>query len=220
MGNEADTTTGLDDFNAREYDPALGTFLSQDVVAGNAEAPVTEDAYVYGDDNPFTEADPTGMATSQQTGTETGIDLIDSFEGEGASLSSVPDGYSYYLEGGDSENDLNLLSLIEEGAVWAYHHPLEAASVVVTVACLGTTDGAGSTACLAVGRGIAAIDAEENIRRTIEGKESLAQAGVATFGDVITSGGVAYAHFTGDVASEHIDDVAGTTYSVVIQNSH
>jgi hypothetical protein len=78
--------------------------LSQDVVGGSLEAPVTEDAYVYGDDNPYAEPDPTGEATAEQVGI-------------GAPLSSVPDGYSYYLEGGDSENGLDLAGLIESGIV-------------------------------------------------------------------------------------------------------
>jgi RHS repeat-associated protein len=102
MGNEVDTTTGDDDFNAREYNPALGTFLSQDPVAGNSEAPVTEDAYIYGDDNPYADSDPTGMATNMQ-------------DEVGSPPSSVPNGYSYYLESGDSEDGLDFWGLVEDG---------------------------------------------------------------------------------------------------------
>jgi len=102
MGNEVDTATGDDDFNAREYDPALGTFLSQDPVAGNPEAPITDDAYVYGDDNPYAEPDPTGEVTNMQ-------------DEVGAPPSSVPNGDSYYLEGGNSENGLDFWGLVESG---------------------------------------------------------------------------------------------------------
>ena len=34
LSNQTDATTGLADFNAREYDPAVGAFLSQDPVVG------------------------------------------------------------------------------------------------------------------------------------------------------------------------------------------
>ncbi len=61
MGNQTDTTTGLDDFNAREYDPTTGRFLSQDPVAPNPMDPQTIDRYVYGTNNPFADPDPTGL---------------------------------------------------------------------------------------------------------------------------------------------------------------
>jgi RHS repeat-associated protein len=69
MGNETNPSTtqatnsssSLDDFNAREYDPSLGEFLTPDPLSGSASAPDTLDAYAYGGDNPFSNPDPTGM---------------------------------------------------------------------------------------------------------------------------------------------------------------
>lgn len=66
MANQTDPTTGLDNFNAREYDPALGRFQSQDPVAGNPMDPQTFDPYAYGAGNPLANPDPTGMATAAQ----------------------------------------------------------------------------------------------------------------------------------------------------------
>jgi RHS repeat-associated protein len=68
LGNETDPTTtqatnisaNLDDFNAREYDPSLGEFLSPDPVPGEAALPQSLSAYPYGADNPFLNADPLG----------------------------------------------------------------------------------------------------------------------------------------------------------------
>ena len=71
-------------------------------MSGNPAAPITEDAYIYGDDNPFADADPAGLATSQDVG---------------APLSSVTAGYSYYLEDGDSEDGFDLLGMIGSGVV-------------------------------------------------------------------------------------------------------
>jgi RHS repeat-associated protein len=68
MGNQTDMTTGLDNFNAREYDPALGSFLSEDPVSGNPEDPTTLDAYLYGVDNPFADPDSSGMANQADSG--------------------------------------------------------------------------------------------------------------------------------------------------------
>jgi RHS repeat-associated protein len=69
LGNETDPTTtqatnsssSLDDFNAREYDPSLGEFLSSDPVPGILNMPQTLAHYLYGADNPFSNPDKTGL---------------------------------------------------------------------------------------------------------------------------------------------------------------
>jgi RHS repeat-associated protein len=56
-GQHADSVTGLDYYVARYYDPAVGQFLSADVVQGNAQG---MDPYAYVGGNPETKTDPTG----------------------------------------------------------------------------------------------------------------------------------------------------------------
>src|SRR5579875_3108135 len=56
-GQYADSTSGLDDDNARYYDPLVGQFVSADSVQGNL---VGMDPYLYVGGNPETWTDPTG----------------------------------------------------------------------------------------------------------------------------------------------------------------
>jgi RHS repeat-associated protein len=51
--------TGLDYYNARYYDPAVGRFISADTVEGNGSG---MDPYAYVDGNPETKNDPTGLS--------------------------------------------------------------------------------------------------------------------------------------------------------------
>jgi len=65
-GQQTDSVTGLDYFNARYYDPVTGQFLSADTVQGNAQG-TSPYAYVMG--NPETRTDPTGhMYTCDPSG--------------------------------------------------------------------------------------------------------------------------------------------------------
>jgi RHS repeat-associated protein len=61
MGNQTDPTTGLDNFNAREYDPSTGRFISMDPVPGNPTSPQSLNRYAYGWANPFASPDPSGL---------------------------------------------------------------------------------------------------------------------------------------------------------------
>jgi len=62
-GNQTDPGSGLglDNFNAREYDPTTGRFISPDPVSGALTSPETLNPYAYGADNPFSNPDPTGL---------------------------------------------------------------------------------------------------------------------------------------------------------------
>ncbi|WP_433042736.1 RHS repeat-associated core domain-containing protein [Dactylosporangium sp. CS-033363] len=60
VGGTQDTTTGLTHLGAREYDPALGRFISADPVFV-PDDPTQFNAYQYGRNNPVTFADPTGL---------------------------------------------------------------------------------------------------------------------------------------------------------------
>nr|WP_052478623.1 RHS repeat-associated core domain-containing protein [Kibdelosporangium sp. MJ126-NF4]CEL19548.1 FIG01288243: hypothetical protein [Kibdelosporangium sp. MJ126-NF4]CTQ94652.1 FIG01288243: hypothetical protein [Kibdelosporangium sp. MJ126-NF4] len=59
VGGTADQATGLTRLGVRDYDPALGKFLSVDPLL-NDESPQSLDAYVYSRGNPATFSDPGG----------------------------------------------------------------------------------------------------------------------------------------------------------------
>jgi RHS repeat-associated protein len=59
LGQPTDATTGLDILGAREYDPALGRFISIDPIL-EQESPQQLNGYNYAADDPVNDADPTG----------------------------------------------------------------------------------------------------------------------------------------------------------------
>ncbi|MGI5413873.1 polymorphic toxin-type HINT domain-containing protein [Streptomyces chartreusis] len=67
LGKSADSDTGLTHIAAREYDPALGQFLSVDPLLA-ATAPQSLNGYSYAAQNPVTHADPTGLCRADQCG--------------------------------------------------------------------------------------------------------------------------------------------------------
>jgi RHS repeat-associated protein len=60
LGKPADTGTGLTHIGAREYDPALGQFLSVDPVLA-ADQHQSLNGYSYANNTPITQSDPTGL---------------------------------------------------------------------------------------------------------------------------------------------------------------
>ncbi|WP_326768050.1 RHS repeat-associated core domain-containing protein [Streptomyces sp. NBC_01591] len=67
LGKPADTTTGLTHIGAREYDPSVGQFISVDPVLA-LDQHQSLNGYAYGNNNPVTSADPTGMWIDDGTG--------------------------------------------------------------------------------------------------------------------------------------------------------
>jgi RHS repeat-associated protein len=59
VGDPQDADTGLDLLGARAYDPVTGTFLSPD--PEYQPGTLAEGGYAYADDDPATDADPTGL---------------------------------------------------------------------------------------------------------------------------------------------------------------
>ncbi|MGR4884228.1 RHS repeat-associated core domain-containing protein [Streptomyces sp. LARHCF249] len=64
VGGTQDKTTGLTHLGAREYDPALGRFLSVDPLMV-VDDPRQHNAYQYANNSPLTESDPTGEALEE-----------------------------------------------------------------------------------------------------------------------------------------------------------
>lgn len=60
LSKTADTDTGLTHVGAREYDPAIGQFISVDPLL-QVDIPQTLNGYSYGSQNPVTHADLSGM---------------------------------------------------------------------------------------------------------------------------------------------------------------
>ncbi|MGY5010238.1 RHS repeat-associated core domain-containing protein [Streptomyces sp. 900105755] len=60
LGKPADDTTGLTQLGARQYDPVTARFLSTDPVL-EPDKPQTLNGYAYGNNNPATFTDPTGL---------------------------------------------------------------------------------------------------------------------------------------------------------------
>jgi RHS repeat-associated protein len=77
-GQSADSTTGLDDDNARSYDPLVGQCVSADSVQGNL---VGMDPYAYVGGNPETWTDPTGHECLEDCG---GVPPDDYYAGGGS----------------------------------------------------------------------------------------------------------------------------------------
>ncbi|MFE0462325.1 RHS repeat-associated core domain-containing protein [Kitasatospora sp. NPDC058965] len=69
LGQPTDTTTGLDLLGARNYDPALGRFMSADPLLEVGD-PVQMGGYTYASDNPTSGSDPDGMCTRHWYGLE------------------------------------------------------------------------------------------------------------------------------------------------------
>ncbi|GEM_PF-3338472 len=57
---------GLIYLRARYYDPSTGRFLSKDPAGGKLSSPVTQNKYVYANNNPVNAGDPTGLVTNAE----------------------------------------------------------------------------------------------------------------------------------------------------------
>ncbi|MFE7131752.1 polymorphic toxin-type HINT domain-containing protein [Streptomyces sp. NPDC057638] len=64
LGKTADTTTGLTHISAREYDPALGQFISVDPLL-ETDRHQSLNGYAYGHNSPVTNPDPSGMGVPE-----------------------------------------------------------------------------------------------------------------------------------------------------------
>ncbi|MET8964277.1 polymorphic toxin-type HINT domain-containing protein [Streptomyces sp. NPDC004074] len=70
LGKPADAATGLTHIGAREYDPAIGQFLSVDSILA-PDDPASLNGYSYAGNSPVTESDPTGLCPADLCGVGT-----------------------------------------------------------------------------------------------------------------------------------------------------
>ena len=93
---ELDPSTGLYNYDARHYDPAIGRFISPDSLIPNAFDPQQLNPYAYCRNNPLIYVDPTGHASEGRdpTGGAGDPDSIGSLSNIGDSISSLGDQFS------------------------------------------------------------------------------------------------------------------------------
>ena len=70
---ELDTSTGLYNYDARHYDPAIGRFISPDSLIPNLYDPQQLNPYAYCRNNPLIYVDPTGHDFGLSTGLAVGL---------------------------------------------------------------------------------------------------------------------------------------------------
>ncbi|WP_438488888.1 RHS repeat domain-containing protein [Streptomyces sp. S186] len=75
VGGSNEKTTGLIHLGAREYDPTLGQFISVDPVMDLTDSQQLQ-GYAYGNNNPLTYSDPTGMLYSSSDLFEIGLGAL------------------------------------------------------------------------------------------------------------------------------------------------
>jgi len=59
-GKPLDSATGLYNYGARFYDPSIGRFISEDSYMGSVTDPMSQNRYIYAEDNPMSFVDPSG----------------------------------------------------------------------------------------------------------------------------------------------------------------
>ncbi|BCB79618.1 hypothetical protein Pflav_060280 [Phytohabitans flavus] len=76
LNKTINTATGLTHVGAREYDPAIGRFISVDPIMDRAD-PQQWNGYTYSENNPITFSDPTGMKSCSDDRCGPGADYVD-----------------------------------------------------------------------------------------------------------------------------------------------
>src|SRR3989344_1012080 len=114
IGQEFDSSTGLNYLNARYYNPAIGKFVSQDPLFWNFDQswladPQNQNSYAYARNNPIIGSDPSGLLTVIVPGT--GYNKKD--WSESGSMSS------FISSVGKTFNDTQHTQVINNKSVWS-----------------------------------------------------------------------------------------------------
>ncbi|WP_304453414.1 RHS repeat-associated core domain-containing protein [Nocardiopsis sp. YSL2] len=133
LGKTVDTSTGLTLVGAREYDPALGRFLSADPIADSSD-PLQLNGYAYANNSPLTYSDPTGLwLSSAWNSVKSGASKVGS---------AVKSGYNS-AKNWASENKSTIVSV--------------GAGIAVGAGCTALTAGAGAIGCAALGGAVSGL---------------------------------------------------------------
>ncbi|MFJ5989914.1 polymorphic toxin-type HINT domain-containing protein [Lentzea sp. NPDC092896] len=90
VGGTIDVSTGLVELGARQYDPAIGRFISVDPIL-DPDDPQQWSAYTYANNSPITSSDPTGLLPmSCLDGAGSGSCSYKDNKGGGGSSASIP----------------------------------------------------------------------------------------------------------------------------------
>jgi len=205
-------TTGLDQFNARAYDPNQGSFTSPDPLLGQIEQQALG-GYAYALDNPYQYQDITGLfsvpdpvsgiedSISSAYDTSTGA-VSDGFSTAANTLENTTTSVANYTANAASGAWSNLETsaswlgnggyyLLQEAyknaikpvADWVQNHPALALSIVATAACLSTAQ---AELCLLGSRAVFGATTAENAYDVATGKANIGEAGqgelLAAFG--------------------------------------
>ncbi|MGY4739891.1 polymorphic toxin-type HINT domain-containing protein [Streptomyces sp. ATMOS53] len=193
-----DTTSGLTHLGAREYDPTIGRFVSDDPVLELTDAQQI-DGYTYAADNPVSNSDPSGLYLPIGFSGGGGSDDTASSSSSSDSGTHHSGGGSHYLGNGHHHScGLSLSCHVSDLAHKAYHavqrHPVIAAvvataAVVGVVACVAATAG-GCAAVLAAGAEGFTAGAEAG---SLGGAVVGASVGVAAEGGSVIAGSMGIA---------------------------
>ncbi|MEU2624348.1 RHS repeat-associated core domain-containing protein [Streptomyces sp. NPDC007157] len=195
-----DATTGLTHLGARDYDPTIGRFVSDDPVLELTDAQQI-DGYTYAADNPITGSDPTGLMNVMDPGGDGGCPTTGctssstTSDGDGGGTHHSGSGTS---GGGGGSSHHSCGWSFSCYAKKAYHvvqrHPVIAAvvataAVVGVVACVAATAGACGAVLAAGAEGFTAGAEMGGLGAAVTG----AAVGVASEGGAVIAGEVGIA---------------------------
>jgi len=144
-----DSTTGLTHLGAREYDPTIGRFVSDDPILELTDAQQI-DGYTYAADNPVTGSDPTGLMNHYTEGGGDGTESAKILDGTDTNSGGTHHGGGGGGGGSHHSCGWSFSCHVSHYAHKAYHaiqqHPVIAAVVatavvVGVVACVAATAG-------------------------------------------------------------------------------
>ncbi|MER6536625.1 RHS repeat-associated core domain-containing protein [Streptomyces sp900105755] len=207
-----DATTGLTHLGARDYDPTIGRFVSDDPVLELTDAQQI-DGYTYAADNPITGSDPTGLMNVPDPGGDgacpsTGCTAPSTTsDGDGGGTHHSSSGTSGGGGGGSHHSCGWSFSCY---AKKAYHvvqrHPVIAAvvataAVVGVVACVAATAGACGAVLAAGAEGFTAGAEAGSLGAAVSG----AAVGVAGEGGAVVAGSAGIASAGAAVIEKSVD---------------
>ncbi|MFI1602372.1 DddA-like double-stranded DNA deaminase toxin [Streptomyces griseofuscus] len=208
VGGTEDTTSGLTHLGAREYDPTIGRFISDDPVLELTDAQQI-DGYTYAADNPVSGSDPAGLMNVMDPGGDgscpvTGCPQPPSNDGGGGGGGGHHSGGSSHHSCGWSLS-CHLSSFSHKVYSAVQRHPVIAAVVatavvVGSVACVAATAGGCAAVLVAGAEGFASAAEAGSLAGAVAGAATgvIAQGGAVVVGaaSIASAGAAAVAEGT------------------------